>query len=110
MRVSALQASRLSPVFDTRVGALALVSPATTRNEDRIAVLTSDGLLAFAVTSLALAHFPTATVVKPELADVCAGRHLDLRGYSLLIIDAGISPRSSPGHSSAGCVRFGTCR
>lgn len=90
MRVSALQPSRLSPVFDARVGALALVSPVTTRNEDRIAVLTSDGLLAFAVTSLALAHFPTATVVKPELDDVRAGRHLDPRGYCLLIVDAGL--------------------
>jgi DNA-binding NarL/FixJ family response regulator len=97
MRVSALQPSRLSPVFDARVGALALVLPATTRNEDRIAVLTSDGLLAFAVTSLALAHFPTATVVKPELDDVRAGRHLDPRGYCLLIVDAGIGLELEPG-------------
>ncbi|MDB5649470.1 MAG: transcriptional regulator, LuxR family [Hyphomicrobiales bacterium] len=71
--------------------------PTTGRNEDRIAVLTTDALLAFAVTSLTLGHFPTATVVKPELDDVRVARHLDLRGYSLIIVDAGIGAEMDAG-------------
>ena len=69
---------------------LALVPREGGRCEDRIAVLTADGMLAFAVTSLTLGHFPTATVTKPELADLRDGRHLDPRPYSLLIIDGGL--------------------
>jgi DNA-binding NarL/FixJ family response regulator len=57
------------------------------RNEARIAVLTSDSLLAFAVTSLATAHFPAVTVIRPELDDIRAARHLDSRSHALIIVD-----------------------
>ncbi len=58
------------------------------RAESRIAVLTGDGLLAFAVTSLATAHFPAATVIRPDLADLRAARHFDSRGHALIVLDA----------------------
>lgn len=74
-----------------RNAGLSLVAqPEAMRSEDRIAVLTADALLAFAVTSLAMAHFSTVTIIKPEVPDLRAARHLDPRGYSLLIVDAGL--------------------
>ena len=68
--------------------AFALALP--TRNEARIAVLTSDSLLAFAVTTLATAHFPAATVIRPDLDDIRAARHLDSRTHALIIVDANL--------------------
>ena len=66
--------------------AFALALPA--RNEARIAVLSSDSLLAFAVTALATAHFPAVTVIRPELDDIRAARHLDSRSHALIVVDA----------------------
>ena len=79
------------PCAATFTPPIALVPSEPLRNEDRIAVLTTDTLLAFAITSLTLAHFPTATVIKPELNDLRDGRHLDQRGFALVIADAMIS-------------------
>lgn len=66
--------------------AFALTLPS--RNEARVAVLTRDSLLAFAVTTLAVAHFPAATVIRPELEDIRAARQLDSRSRALIVIDA----------------------
>lgn len=97
VRLTAAQQAALAgqvasrPCEKTPSPSIALVPADPLRNEDRIAVLTADTLLAFAVTSLTLAHFPTATVVRPELNDLRDGRHLDQRGFALLVADAAIA-------------------
>ena len=66
------------------------------RVECRIAVLTSDSLMAFAVTSLCTSHFPVVTVIRPELDDLRAARHLDSRGHALIILDAALLSELGP--------------
>jgi DNA-binding NarL/FixJ family response regulator len=92
----AVESTGLAPFGRMRRGALSPTSAAAAafalalpaRNEARIAVLTSDALLAFAVTSLATSHFPAVTVIRPELADIRAARYLDSRTHALILVDA----------------------
>src|SRR4051794_13083042 len=79
---------RRAPAAPTPAAAAAFALALPTRNEARIAVLTSDSLLAFAVTSLATAHFPVVTVIRPDLDDIRATRHLDSRTHALIVVDA----------------------
>ena len=66
------------------------------RAECRIAVLTSDSLMAFAVTALCTSHFPVVTVIRPELDDLRAARHLDSRSHALIILDAALLSELGP--------------
>ncbi len=66
------------------------------RSECRIAVLTSDALMAFAVTSICTSHFPIVTVIRAELDDLRAARHLDSRGHALIILDASLLSELGP--------------
>jgi DNA-binding NarL/FixJ family response regulator len=63
---------------------------ARARSESRIAVLTADPLLAFAVTTIAVAHFPEATVLRPEVDDLLAARHFDSRTHALIVVDGAL--------------------
>ncbi len=81
---------RRGAVGPTPAAAAAFALALPTRNEARIAVLTSDSLLAFAVTTLATAHFPAATVIRPDLDDIRAARHLDSRTHALIVVDANL--------------------
>ncbi|MDB5642650.1 MAG: hypothetical protein JWN07_1967 [Hyphomicrobiales bacterium] len=87
---AAFERVRRVPAALTPAAAAAFALALPTRNEARIAVLTSDSLLAFAVTTLAVAHFPAVTVIRPELDDIRAARHLDSRSHALLIVDAAL--------------------
>jgi DNA-binding NarL/FixJ family response regulator len=88
--VAPFERPRRGHVGPTPAAAAAFALALPTRNEARIAVLTSDALLAFAVTTLATSHFPAATVIRPELDDIRAARHLDSRTHALIIVDANL--------------------
>lgn len=76
--------------------AASVVTSLPLRAETRIAVLTADPLLAFAVTSLCTSHFPVVTVIHPELDDLRAARHLDSRTHALIILDAPLLSQLGP--------------
>ena len=86
--VAPFERPRRAPSVPTPIAATAFALALPSRNEARIAVLTRDSLLAFAVTTLAVAHFPAVTVIRPELDDIRAARHLDSRSHALIIVDA----------------------
>lgn len=88
--------SRRTQVVPTPAAAEAFALAMPARNEARIAVLTSDSLLAFAVTALATAHFPAATVIRPELDDIRAARHHDSRTHALVVVDAALISELGP--------------
>ena len=73
-----------------------VVATLPVRAETRIAVLTADPLLAFAVTALCTSHFSTVTVMSPELDDLRAARHLDSRSHALIILDAPLISQLGP--------------
>jgi two-component system nitrate/nitrite response regulator NarL len=87
---------RRAPPGPTPSAAAAFAVALPTRNEARVAVLTADSLLAFAVTTLATAHFPAVTVIRPELDDIRAARHLDSRTHALIIVDAALQGELGP--------------
>jgi DNA-binding NarL/FixJ family response regulator len=94
--VAPFERPRRGHVGPTPAAAAAFALALPTRNEARIAVLTSDSLLAFAVTTLATAHFPAASVIRPELDDIRAARHLDSRTHALIIVDASLLSELGP--------------
>lgn len=87
-------ARRSTPVASSNVSSVMAQLPV--RSECRIAVLTEDPLLAFAVTALATSHFPTVTVIRPEIEDVRASRHLDSRGHALIVLDEALTRELGP--------------
>jgi len=76
--------------------AASVIATLPVRSETRIALLTSDPLLAFAVTALCTSHFPLVTVINPELDDLRAARHLDSRAHALIILDAPLLSELGP--------------
>ena len=76
--------------------AAAIIATLPVRAETRIAVLSADSLLAFAVTALCTSHFPAVTVIHPELDDLRAARHLDSRTHALMIVDAALLSQLGP--------------